>query len=103
MERHSHLQAILDRLTERNLPGVSAVVVRRGSVQEAASAGVADLETGAPATPATVYLWFSMTKIVTATAVMQLGERGALSLDDPVDRFLPSWVCTASRNASHAV
>ncbi len=32
-----------------------------------------------------------MTKIVTATAVMQLAERGELSLDDPVDRFVPEF------------
>jgi len=55
------------------------------------AAGVADLASGRAATPDTVYLWFSMTKIVTATAVMQLVEREALSLDDPVDRFLPEF------------
>jgi len=32
-----------------------------------------------------------MTKIVTATAVMQLAERGALDLEDPVERFLPEF------------
>jgi CubicO group peptidase (beta-lactamase class C family) len=52
---------------------------------------MADLETAARATDETAYLWFSMTKIVTATAAMQLAERGALGLDDPVSEFLPSF------------
>ncbi len=57
----------------------------------AASAGLADIQTGAVTTPDTVHLWFSMTKIVTATAVMQLAERGALGLDDPVTQFVPEF------------
>jgi CubicO group peptidase (beta-lactamase class C family) len=36
-------------------------------------------------------MWFSMTKIVTATATMQLHERGRLHLDDPVERHLPEF------------
>jgi CubicO group peptidase (beta-lactamase class C family) len=47
----------------------------------------ADLATSTPATPATSYLWFSMTKIITATAVMQLAERGILELDAPADEY----------------
>ena len=38
----------------------------------------ADLATASLATPRTSYLWFSMTKIVTATAVMRLAEEGDL-------------------------
>jgi CubicO group peptidase (beta-lactamase class C family) len=49
--------------------------------------GVADLATGSPATPRTSYLWFSMTKIVTATAVMRLAEGGKLDLDAPADEY----------------
>ncbi len=56
-----------------------------------ASAGVADIDSGARTAPDTVHLWFSMTKIVTATAVMQLAERGALDLDDPVQSFVPGF------------
>jgi CubicO group peptidase (beta-lactamase class C family) len=87
----AQLQAELDRLTDRSVPGVAAVVVRGGQTDVAASAGLADVQTGAATTPDTVHLWFSMTKIVTATAVMQLAERGALDLDDPVTRFVPEF------------
>lgn len=83
------VQEILERLVAGPVPGVSVVVVGRDGVIEPACAGVADLTERRPATPDTVYLWFSMTKIVTATAVMQLAERGELRLDDPVERHLP--------------
>ena len=86
----SMLNAALDRLTSRQVPGVSAAIVR-GDGSEFASSGVADIASGRAASPETSYLWFSMTKIVTATAVMQLAEQGALSLDDPVGRFLPGF------------
>jgi CubicO group peptidase (beta-lactamase class C family) len=53
--------------------------------------GVADIETRAQATADTVYLWFSMTKLVTATAILQLADRGRLDLDRPVTEFVPAF------------
>jgi CubicO group peptidase (beta-lactamase class C family) len=35
--------------------------------------------------------WFSMTKIVTATAAMRLAERGALDLDEPIGPHIPQF------------
>ena len=87
----SKLAAALEQLTTRDVAGVSAAVVGPDGIERFASAGVADISSGRPATPDTVYLWFSMTKIVTATAVMQLLDREVLSLDDPVERFLPGF------------
>lgn len=89
--RESQLAATLERLTAREVPGISAAVVGPGGLELLSSAGVADISGDRPATPETIYLWFSMTKIVTATAVMQLVERDALSLDDPVDRFVAEF------------
>lgn len=85
------LPATLDKLTKRKVPGLAAALVKRGEGGDLFSAGVSDLVTRAPTTPDTVFLWFSMTKIVTATAVMQLVERRALRLDDPVGRFFPEF------------
>ena len=39
----------------------------------------------------TQYLMFSMTKVQTMTALMQLVERGVLSLDDEVSKYLPAY------------
>lgn len=89
--RDSKLAAVLEQLTVRDVPGISAAVVVPDGTEQLFSAGVADMSSGVPATPDTVFLWFSMTKIVTATAVMQLVERDALRLDDPVEQFLPEF------------
>ncbi len=87
----TELHAAMERLTERKVPGLSAVVVEGGRVVREDAVGLADLADGSAATIDTVYLWFSMTKIVTATAAMQLVERGALHLDEPVARYLPEF------------
>lgn len=79
----------------RKVPGISAALVRDGQVVWSGAAGLADLASGKPATADTVYLWFSMTKIVTATAVVQLAERRALSLDAPVRDYVPEFPASA--------
>jgi CubicO group peptidase (beta-lactamase class C family) len=81
----------LEELTARQVPGVSMAVVKAGGIDQTASAGRASIADDKPATPETVYLWFSMTKIVTATAAMQLVEQGDLGLSDPVAEFLPEF------------
>ncbi len=85
------LSAALAETAGRKVPGLSAALVTGESVAWTGAAGIADLATEAPARPDTVYLWFSMTKIVTATAVLQLAERGALGLDDPVRERVPEF------------
>ncbi len=71
------------------VPGVVAAVVVDGRVVSVRAAGAADVVTGTPVTVDTSYLWFSMTKIVTATTAMRLVERGALDLDGEVDQLVP--------------
>lgn len=70
-------------------PGVSIGVVHDQELVWAKGFGLADLATGRPATPATVYRIGSITKTFTATALLQLREAGRLSLEDPVRRHLP--------------
>jgi len=90
-DRGDELAAACERLTPDSVPGIAAVVVRRDGAEQPCAAGVADLETGRPTTPDSAHLWFSMTKIVTATAAMQLVDRGSLDLDDPVSGWLPEF------------
>lgn len=85
------LGTALEHLTERAVPGISAVIVQGGAITGSENAGLADLASRAPTTSDTAHLWFSMTKIVTATAAMQLVERGELGLDDPVDQYVPEF------------
>jgi len=85
------LEAAMAELSPDVVPGLSAAVVLRGSEPWLHSVGFADLRLRRRASNATAYCWFSMTKLVTATVAMQLTERGQLSLDDPVRRYLPDF------------
>jgi CubicO group peptidase (beta-lactamase class C family) len=81
----------LARAVGRKVPGLSAALVTDEGVAWSGAAGSADLATGEAARTDTVYLWFSMTKIVTATATLQLAERGRLDLEAPVCDFVPEF------------
>ena len=86
----SELDAYFEALAQSgNPPSVAAVVVKNGAVVYANGFGLANPETGAGATPETVYHWWSMTKLATAVAIMRLAEQGAFDLNDPVMRYLP--------------
>lgn len=78
-------------VAEQRPPGLSVAVVDAGGSRWCEGFGSADVDRGRPAAADTVYPWFSMTKIVTATAVVQLAERDALGLDDPVRRWVPGF------------
>jgi CubicO group peptidase (beta-lactamase class C family) len=71
-------------------PGLSVAVVKPGALWSEGF-GLADIEAPNPASTDTVYLWFSMTKLVTATAVLQLADRGQLDLDGPVATLVPEF------------
>ena len=86
------VEARLRRAVERReAPGVAAAFVRGERIDLVGAAGEADLAARTPATPDTAWLWFSVTKLVTATAVMQLAERGRVDLDRPVRDYVPSF------------
>ena len=69
-------------------PALSIAIALGDDVIYAKGFGMADGPKGMAATPDTVYLWASMTKIVTATAIMQLYEKGLVDLDAPASHYL---------------
>ncbi|WP_089103961.1 serine hydrolase domain-containing protein [Streptomyces hyaluromycini] len=76
---------------EGRLPGYLVAVARGGRVAHLTTQGHRDRAAGLPVEPDTIWRIYSMTKPVTAVAVLLLVEDGLLSLDDPVDRFLPEF------------
>lgn len=70
------------------VPGVSVAVVVGSQLVALAAAGEASMESGTLASPDMTCCWFSMTKIVTATAALALVDQGRLDLDAPVGRYL---------------
>ena len=83
--------AVAAKMAEKNIPGLSMAVVRDGQLVWKKSFGVAIRETKEPATDATVYRIASSTKPITATAAMQLVEKGKLDLDAPVQKYAPTF------------
>lgn len=82
--------AVLDKYVDAGeLAGAVSLVYHRGEVVQVSARGVQDLETGAPMARDTIFGLASMTKPITAVAVMMLVEEGKLDLDAPVDRWLP--------------
>jgi CubicO group peptidase (beta-lactamase class C family) len=71
-----------------SIPGASVLVVRDGHVLVSKSYGMANLEERNAATPDTNYRLASVTKQFTAAAILMLAERGKLSIDDPITRYL---------------
>ena len=69
--------------------GATLLVMRNGSALLQDNAGMGDRELKQPVTNATIYHWGSITKTLTAIALMQLRDRGKLSLDDRITKYLP--------------
>lgn len=69
--------------------GGAVVAIRDGEIVACYDHGFADAAGGVPASERTIYHWGSITKTLTAIAIMQLRDRGLLSLDDPVTYWVP--------------
>src|SRR5829696_6564670 len=68
----------------QGIVGGSAMLVRDGRIVERHHVGSADRAVGHPVDDRTLFHWASVTKTLTAIAVLQLRDRGLLDLDDPI-------------------
>src|SRR5262245_46879737 len=78
-------------ISEHKIAGAVAAVARRGQVAYLEAVGVQDLETRAPMTERSLFRIYSMTKSVTAVAVMMLQEARRFALDHAVAPFIPEF------------
>jgi len=75
-------------------PGISLAVVKDGRIIYQKGFGWADEPRNIPMTSESVCHWWSITKIVTAIAILQLRDQGKLKLDDSVRTYVPFFdVC----------
>jgi CubicO group peptidase (beta-lactamase class C family) len=82
--------AFARRLAEAGLtPGMAVAVSQGDSVVYFHGFGVADAATGRPVEDATAFYIASTTKALTATAVLLEVSKGAIGLDEPIDRYVP--------------
>jgi len=80
--------AILAEMNKYNIIGISAAFVKDGKVVWSNGYGWSDLERNKQATPDTIYRLASVSKTITATALMQLWEQGKFGLDDDISDYL---------------
>jgi CubicO group peptidase (beta-lactamase class C family) len=83
--------AIPDVMSRFGIPGLSLAVAQGGAVRFEAGIGFADVENEVRARPETVYRLASVSKPITATALLKLAEDGVLDLDAPVSRYCPDF------------
>jgi len=75
----------------RGTPGLALAVAVDGKIVYSEGFGYADLEERVPVWPTTKFRIGSISKPLTATALMQLVEAGKVDLDAPVERYVPSF------------
>jgi CubicO group peptidase (beta-lactamase class C family) len=84
-------KAVSSFMSATSVPGVGAAVVLDGEPVWSAGFGMADLENSSPAASSTLFRLGSISKPITAVAILQLNERGKLDLDAPVQKYCPAF------------
>lgn len=77
-------------LRERHIPGAAIAVIKNGKIVKTAGYGLASVEFSVPATPETVFEIGSVSKQITAAAIILLVEDGKINLDEKISRYLPN-------------
>jgi CubicO group peptidase (beta-lactamase class C family) len=73
------------------LPGVLTMIYRQGALVHTGMSGHMDLERAKPMREDAIFRIYSMSKPITAVALMMLVEEGLIGLDDDVATHIPSW------------
>ena len=74
-----------------DLPGLMTMIYRRGELAHVGMSGQIDLERGTAMREDAIFRIYSMSKPITAVALMMLVEEGLIGLDDAVETYIPSW------------
>jgi CubicO group peptidase (beta-lactamase class C family) len=101
------IEAVVEReMASQSIPGISIAVAVDSQLRYARGFGAADLENSVSAKATTVYRTASIAKPLTATAIMQLVEKGKLDLDTPIQKYCAAmpekpWPITARLLLGH--
>jgi CubicO group peptidase (beta-lactamase class C family) len=85
---HSLMQQTVD---QKQLPGAVTILARHGKVIDYRVYGFKDVANNAPLTKDAIFRAFSMTKPITAVAMLQLYEQGKWLPSDPISKFVPEF------------
>lgn len=78
-------------IKNKNIPSISAGLYKDSVIIWSNAAGIADIEDNDPATKFSLYRIASITKPITAVAILQLWEKGLINLDIDVRTYIPSF------------
>ncbi len=90
-ELHGVDTAMGEMIAKNEIAGAVTVVVSKKKVLHAETHGLADIAKKKPMTEDTLFWIASMTKPVTAVAVLMLQDEGKLNLSDPVAKYIPEF------------
>jgi CubicO group peptidase (beta-lactamase class C family) len=91
-ERLTRIPRFLQGAVEAGaLPGALTLIWRRGRVVHQSMVGMMDLRRAVPMREDAIFRLYSMTKPITAVALLMLMEDGRIALDDPVAHFIPGF------------
>ena len=91
-ERLARIDAMCKQaVAEENIPGVVALVARKGEIVYYKAFGMADNAAGRKMKQDDIFRIASQSKAITATAVMMLWEEGKFQLDDPISKYIPEF------------
>lgn len=80
---------ILEKMSQTKIPGIGLGLLKNEELIYSRGFGFSDVDSANPITPKTLFHIGSVTKSFTAFSIMKLYENGKLSLDDPVNKYLP--------------
>jgi CubicO group peptidase (beta-lactamase class C family) len=83
--------ALRRQIEDNQIAGAVTAVVDRQGIRHFECTGLADIASGRRMAPDSVFWIASMTKPVTAVAVLMLQDEGRLSVTDPVSKYLPEF------------
>ena len=81
---------VQQKMAEYGVPGVGFAVLKNGKLT-ARGFGTTNLDNPQPVTPDTIFAIASISKTMTATAIMRLVEQGKIDLNAPVQKYLPDF------------
>jgi len=82
---------ILDQTVNSDAPGISVLVTEKGKTIYSAARGMANVELDVPLSVNSVFRLGSITKQFTCAAIMLLQERGKLSINDDIRKYIPDF------------
>lgn len=96
-EKTARVDALFSKQNWKKKPGLAVLVMKDGRIVYLKGFGLADIENNKPISADMAFDLASITKQFTAVAVLQLTERGKLSLDDSVRKFYPQFPAYADK------